>query len=99
MDTSLFRASLRTDPLSRCAALSLPKDAIAILPFYQTQAEPIAQSPGLAPGFGRGGYIALNRSDYPVIQGVVLCIAGVYMLINLAVDLSYLAFDPRVRYQ
>jgi cleavage and polyadenylation specificity factor subunit 1 len=39
MDTSLFRASLRTDPLSRCAALSLPKDAIAILPFYQTQAE------------------------------------------------------------
>jgi len=29
----------------------------------------------------------------------VLCIAGVYMLINLAVDLSYLWFDPRVRYQ
>lgn len=39
MDSSLFHASLRTDPLSRCAALSLPKDAIAILPFYQTQAE------------------------------------------------------------
>jgi ABC-type dipeptide/oligopeptide/nickel transport system permease component len=29
----------------------------------------------------------------------VLCIAAVYMLINLAVDLSYLVFDPRVRYQ
>jgi len=29
----------------------------------------------------------------------VLCIAGVYMLVNLAVDLSYLLFDPRVRYQ
>jgi ABC-type dipeptide/oligopeptide/nickel transport system permease component len=30
---------------------------------------------------------------------VVLCIAGVYMLINLLVDLSYVLFDPRVRYQ
>ncbi|KIM78173.1 hypothetical protein PILCRDRAFT_98438 [Piloderma croceum F 1598] len=39
MDSSLFRASMRADPLSRCAALSLPKDAIAILPFYQTQAD------------------------------------------------------------
>jgi ABC-type dipeptide/oligopeptide/nickel transport system permease component len=29
----------------------------------------------------------------------VLCIAGVYMLVNLAIDLSYLLFDPRVRYQ
>ena len=39
------------------------------------------------------------RRDYPVIQGVVLCIAGIYMLVNLAVDLSYVVFDPRVRYQ
>ena len=38
-DASLSRAKLRVDPLSRCAALSLPMDAIAILPFYQTQAE------------------------------------------------------------
>lgn len=39
MDSFSFRANLRVDPMSRCAALSLPKDAIAILPFYQTQAE------------------------------------------------------------
>lgn len=39
LDSLLFRAILRVDPLSRCAALSLPRDAIAILPFYQTQAE------------------------------------------------------------
>ncbi|KII91367.1 hypothetical protein PLICRDRAFT_696440 [Plicaturopsis crispa FD-325 SS-3] len=39
MDSSLFRAELRADPLSRCAALSLPKDALAILPFTQTQTE------------------------------------------------------------
>ncbi|KAJ7757023.1 CPSF A subunit region-domain-containing protein [Mycena metata] len=37
---SSFQALLRVDPASRCAALSLPKDAIAILPFYQTQADP-----------------------------------------------------------
>ena len=51
------------------------------------------------PGLGRLIISAVLRRDYPVIQGVVLCIAGVYMLINLAVDLSYLVFDPRVRYQ
>ncbi|KAG7452675.1 uncharacterized protein BT62DRAFT_989773 [Guyanagaster necrorhizus] len=38
-ESGLFRANLRVDPLSRCAALSLPKDSLAILPFYQTQAE------------------------------------------------------------
>ncbi|KAF8970332.1 CPSF A subunit region-domain-containing protein [Flammula alnicola] len=39
LDSPLFRAELRVDPLSRCAALSLPKHALAILPFYQSQAE------------------------------------------------------------
>ncbi|KAI0313592.1 CPSF A subunit region-domain-containing protein [Amylostereum chailletii] len=34
-----FHSELRTDPTSRCAALLLPKDALAILPFYQSQAE------------------------------------------------------------
>ncbi|HEV8475190.1 MAG TPA: ABC transporter permease [Methylomirabilota bacterium] len=51
------------------------------------------------PGLGRLIISAVLRRDYPVIQGVVLCIAGIYMLINLAVDLSYVVFDPRVRYQ
>ena len=51
------------------------------------------------PGLGRLIISAVLRRDYPVIQGVVLCIAGMYMLINLAVDLSYILFDPRVKYQ
>ena len=51
------------------------------------------------PGLGRLIVSAVLRRDYPVVQGVVLCVAGVYMLINLAVDLSYLLIDPRVRYQ
>jgi peptide/nickel transport system permease protein len=51
------------------------------------------------PGLGRLIISAVLRRDYPVIQGVVLCIAGVYMLVNLMVDLSYVLIDPRVKYQ
>jgi len=51
------------------------------------------------PGLGRLIISAVLRRDYPVIQGVVLCIAGTYMLVNLAVDLCYVVLDPRVKYQ
>ena len=51
------------------------------------------------PGLGRLIVSAVLRRDYPVIQGVVLCVAAVYMLVNLAVDLSYLVIDPRVKYR
>lgn len=34
-----YRSQLRMDPGSRCAALSLPKDGLAILPIYQSQAD------------------------------------------------------------
>jgi peptide/nickel transport system permease protein len=34
-----------------------------------------------------------------VIQGVVLMIAVTYTVVNLLVDLAYLAIDPRIRYQ
>ena len=36
---ALSRANLRVDPMSRCGALLLPMDSIAILPFFQTQVE------------------------------------------------------------
>jgi peptide/nickel transport system permease protein len=51
------------------------------------------------PGLGRLIISAVLRRDYPVIQGVVLLIAVVYTVINLLVDLAYLALDPRIRYQ
>jgi peptide/nickel transport system permease protein len=51
------------------------------------------------PGLGRLIVSAVSRRDYPVVQGVVLVIAGLYMLVNLLVDLSYLIIDPRVKYQ
>ncbi|RAH97289.1 peptide ABC transporter [Acuticoccus sediminis] len=51
------------------------------------------------PGIGRLTVDAIVRKDYPVIQGVLLIFTVVYVLINLAVDLSYSLFDPRIRYQ
>lgn len=50
------------------------------------------------PGLGRLTVDSILRRDYPVIQGVVLLFSAVYVLVNLAVDLSYLFVDPRVRY-
>jgi peptide/nickel transport system permease protein len=50
------------------------------------------------PGIGNLVVSAVLRRDYPVIQGALLVIAGLYVLINLAVDLLYLVVDPRVRY-
>jgi peptide/nickel transport system permease protein len=51
------------------------------------------------PGLGRLIISAVLRRDYPVIQGVVLLIAVAYTVVNLLVDLAYLAIDPRIRYQ
>lgn len=48
------------------------------------------------PGLGRLTVDAVLRQDYPVIQGVLLVASGVYVMINLLVDLSYRIFDPRV---
>jgi peptide/nickel transport system permease protein len=49
------------------------------------------------PGIGRLVVDAIARRDYPIIQGVIMMSSGVYVLINLLVDLSYTLFDPRVR--
>lgn len=50
------------------------------------------------PGIGRLTVDAILRRDYPIIQGMILIFSAVYVLINLAVDLSYSLFDPRVKY-
>jgi len=49
------------------------------------------------PGVGRLVVDAIARRDYPIIQGVIMVFSGVYVLVNLLVDLSYTFFDPRVR--
>jgi peptide/nickel transport system permease protein len=58
----------------------------------------ITESVFAIPGVGRLVVDAILRRDYPVIQGVVLITSFLYVLVNLAVDLLYTVFDPRIRY-
>ncbi len=50
------------------------------------------------PGLGRLTIDAVLRRDYPVIQGVILVFSGVYVFVNLLIDLTYTLLDPRIRY-
>jgi peptide/nickel transport system permease protein len=58
----------------------------------------VTESVFAIPGLGRLTVDAILRRDYPVIQGVVLLFSIAYVLVNLAVDLLYTVFDPRIRY-
>jgi peptide/nickel transport system permease protein len=50
------------------------------------------------PGLGNLVVRAVLRRDYPVIQGALLVIAGVYVIINFVIDVLYVFVDPRVRH-
>jgi peptide/nickel transport system permease protein len=41
---------------------------------------------------------AIMERDYPIVMGVVLLVAVLFIFINLLVDLSYTFFDPRISY-
>jgi peptide/nickel transport system permease protein len=58
----------------------------------------VTESVFAVPGIGRLSVEAILRRDYPVIQGVILLVAGAYVLVNLVVDLLYVVLDPRIRY-
>ncbi|MCP5156423.1 MAG: ABC transporter permease [Ectothiorhodospiraceae bacterium] len=58
----------------------------------------VTESVFAIPGLGRLTVDAILRRDYPVIQGVILIFSGVYVLINLAIDIFYTVLDPRIRY-
>ncbi|MBX3069663.1 MAG: ABC transporter permease [Thermomicrobiales bacterium] len=49
-------------------------------------------------GIGRILIGAIFDRDYPMVQGIVLLIAVIFVLANLAVDILYTAIDPRIRY-
>jgi ABC-type dipeptide/oligopeptide/nickel transport system permease component len=49
------------------------------------------------PGLGTTLLEAISERDYPVVQGTVFVIAVIYVLVNLAVDLTYGFIDPRIR--
>jgi peptide/nickel transport system permease protein len=49
-------------------------------------------------GIGQLFVQSVARNDFMLIQGMVMVIAAFYVMINLAVDLLYAVFDPRIRY-
>ena len=49
------------------------------------------------PGTGSLAITAILRRDYPVIQGSVIFVAGIYLAINFLIDISYAWLDPRLR--
>jgi peptide/nickel transport system permease protein len=50
------------------------------------------------PGIGQYTFIELFNKDFPVVQTMTLYIGAIVILLNLAVDVSYAWFDPRIRY-
>jgi peptide/nickel transport system permease protein len=50
-------------------------------------------------GIGRLAITAILSKDFPLVQGIVLVSAAIYVLINLLVDLSYSFLDPRIHYR
>jgi ABC-type dipeptide/oligopeptide/nickel transport system permease component len=49
-------------------------------------------------GLGRLAVTAILSKDFPLVQGIVLVAAVVYVSINLLIDLSYATLDPRIHY-
>jgi peptide/nickel transport system permease protein len=58
----------------------------------------VTESVFAIPGLGRLTVDAILHRDYPVIQGIILVFSGVYVVINLLVDIAYTFLDPRIRY-
>lgn len=51
------------------------------------------------PGVGRLAVQAIFARDYPMVQGIVLFVAVVFVLLNLVVDISYSLLNPQIRYE
>ena len=58
----------------------------------------VTESVYAIPGLGRLTVDAVLARDFPTIQGVILFFSFVYVFVTLLVDLSYVFFDPRIRY-
>jgi len=50
------------------------------------------------PGIGRLVVSSVLTRDFPVVQGVVLASAVIFVVVNLVVDLLYSVLDPRISY-
>jgi peptide/nickel transport system permease protein len=50
------------------------------------------------PGIGKYTVDSIMKSDFPVVQGIVLLVAVVFVTVNLVADLMYAFLDPRIKY-
>ena len=50
------------------------------------------------PGIGKYTVDSILKSDFPVVQGIVLLVAVVFVMVNLGADLMYAFLDPRIKY-
>jgi peptide/nickel transport system permease protein len=50
------------------------------------------------PGIGRLMVQAISTRDFPIVQATVMIVAGIFVTVNLLVDLTYAWLDPRIKY-
>lgn len=81
------------------AALIPSVGAIALQIGFLLGGTVIIETLFLRPGLGRLMLDAVTRRDYPVIQGLTLLSAFVYMAINTLAEMLYPLFDPRLRHE
>ena len=78
----------------------IPVITVAGIQFGQLMAGSIVlETVFYLPGLGRLAIGAISARDLPVVQGVVLFVASMIVLINVAVDVLYGFLDPRIRYE
>nr|WP_276322071.1 ABC transporter permease [Paenibacillus thalictri] len=51
------------------------------------------------PGVGQLLVQSIYNRDYPLVQGAIIILAGIFVLVNLIVDICYAAIDPRIQYK
>jgi len=80
-------------------AMIAPLTIIGLLIANLTSGTVIIEIVFNVPGAGRLLINSVSRRDYPVMQGIILITALIYIFANLIVDLLYGVLDPRVRYE
>jgi peptide/nickel transport system permease protein len=50
------------------------------------------------PGIGKFTIDCIQKSDFPIVQGIVLLVAVIFVVVNLAADLFYAYLDPRIKF-
>jgi peptide/nickel transport system permease protein len=96
--------TLGEDYIRTARAKGLPELKVLMRHALANAAVPIITVIGIGIALLIGGVVvtesvyAVLARDFPTIQGVILLFSFVYVMINLLVDLSYVFFDPRIRY-